>query len=143
MIKLFYIGTDDWDRPVYKDETGKIWKDINLGNGTPHLHSSSNNGFDGEPDMPIKGEFEIIGEAGNIPESDMKFQYMMLDRMRCDCEYYLGHGNRRKSILMEGNEKDHIAEMKRIWNSFPDDGKPEWLPWEKIVDYEKRMVCVL
>jgi len=62
MRKLTFIGIDDWDRPVYKDETGKLWKDVNLGNGNPYLHSSSNNEFDGEPDTPIKGEYEIIND---------------------------------------------------------------------------------
>ena len=56
MRKLQSIGIDDWSRPVYKDGTGKLWKDINLGNGTPCLYSSTNNDFYGEPDMPIKGD---------------------------------------------------------------------------------------
>jgi hypothetical protein len=60
MKKLKFIGVDDWDRPVYQDESGKFWKDVNLGSGTPHLHSSADNEFDGEPDMPITGEYEII-----------------------------------------------------------------------------------
>jgi hypothetical protein len=29
--------------------------------------------------------------------------------------------------------------MKRIWLSFSEDEKPEWLPWEKILQYEKDM----
>lgn len=60
MKKLHLIGIDFWDRPVYKDGSGKIWKDVGLGNGPPSFHSSSNNDFDGEPDMPIKDDFEII-----------------------------------------------------------------------------------
>ena len=60
--KLKFIGTDGWDRPVYRDESGELWKDVNLGDGTVDLHSSSDNTFDGEPDSPIKGEFEIICE---------------------------------------------------------------------------------
>ena len=28
-ITLKFLGMDSWDRPVYKDETGKLWKDIN------------------------------------------------------------------------------------------------------------------
>jgi len=62
MRKLKFVGVDGWDRPVYQDESGQFWKDVNLGNGEPYLHSSDD--FDGEPDMPIRGEFEIIkGEA--------------------------------------------------------------------------------
>jgi hypothetical protein len=60
MKKLKFIGVDSWDRLVYQDESGQIWKDVNLGNGKPYLHSSVDNEFDGEPDMPIKGEYEII-----------------------------------------------------------------------------------
>ena len=56
MRKLQFIGIDDWERPVYKDEAGIIWKDVNLGSDTPYLHSSSPNCFDGEPDMPIEEE---------------------------------------------------------------------------------------
>ena len=58
--KLTFIDVDDWSRPVYQDESGKLWKDLNFGKGDPDLYSSSSNAFDGEPDMPIKGEFEII-----------------------------------------------------------------------------------
>ena len=62
MRKLKFIGTDGWDRPVYRDELGNLWKDVNLGSGVISLHSSCDNEFDGEPDMPIEGEFEIIQE---------------------------------------------------------------------------------
>ena len=60
MKKLHFIGSDSWDRPVYKDESGQLWKDVNLGRGELSLHNSSDNDFDGEPDMPIETEFEII-----------------------------------------------------------------------------------
>jgi hypothetical protein len=43
---------------TYQDESGKIWKDVNLGNGKPYLHSADD--FDGEPDMPITVEYEMI-----------------------------------------------------------------------------------
>lgn len=60
MKKLHCVGIDSWDRPVYQDESGQLWKDVNLGSGEPSLHSASNNEFDGEPDMPIRCAFEII-----------------------------------------------------------------------------------
>ena len=60
MKKLWFAGVDSWSRPVYKDEKGKLWKDVNLGCGTPYLHNAVNNDFEGEPDMPIKGDFEIV-----------------------------------------------------------------------------------
>ena len=61
--KLRLIGIDFWSMPVYQDETGRLWKDINFGNGEPHLHSSVDNEFDGEPDMPMTGKFQIIMEV--------------------------------------------------------------------------------
>lgn len=60
MLKLQLIGVDNWDRPVYKDDKGRLWKDVNLGCGTPYLHRAVNDDFDGEPDYPISGEYEII-----------------------------------------------------------------------------------
>lgn len=63
MRKLKFIGIDNWSRPVYRDEKGKLWKDANLGYGIPDLHSSSSNDFEGEPDTPITGEFEIVEET--------------------------------------------------------------------------------
>lgn len=59
MKKLHFIGIDSWDRPVYQDESGRLWKDVNLGSGVLSLHSASGNDFDGEPDMPMKDEYEI------------------------------------------------------------------------------------
>ena len=56
---LQLIGFDSWSRPVYQEESGQLWKDINLGQGRPYLHSSANNDFEGEPDMPIGDDYAI------------------------------------------------------------------------------------
>lgn len=62
---LTLIGTDSWDRPVYKDQYGNRWKDVSLGSPKMEtLHSCCGNEFEGEPDMPMctyKGveDFEI------------------------------------------------------------------------------------
>lgn len=70
---------------------------------------------------------------------DNTFNYMMLSRLKADCEYFLNWGKRRKSILRSNSISEHIKEMKRIWISFADHQKPEWLSLEQINDYEKRM----
>lgn len=75
-----------------------------------------------------------------ILKSEPKYRYMLLDRERQDCEYYLGNGNRNPKNLCTGNEKLQIEEMKALWNSFSDEDKPEWLTWEDILDFEKKMV---
>jgi len=61
----------------------------------------------------------------------------MLDRMRTDCAYYLGNGRIFGNHLWAGNVSDQIEYMKAIWESF--DEKPEWLTWEQIEAYEKKM----
>jgi hypothetical protein len=63
-LKLKFVGVDSWDRPVYQDESGRLWKDVNLGRGEPSLCSSNNNEFDGEPDMPLRGEYEMVKSEG-------------------------------------------------------------------------------
>lgn len=64
---------------------------------------------------------------------------MLLDRLRQDCLYFLGFGNRCERCLWAGNIRDQIGYMKALWNSFPSAGKPEWLPWDEILALEARM----
>ena len=70
MRKLKLIGIDSWDRPVYTDEKGSLWKDVNLGKGKPYLHNAVNNAFEGEPDSPIKGEYEIVKDIASSGSCD-------------------------------------------------------------------------
>lgn len=66
--------------------------------------------------------------------------YRFLDRLKCDCEYYLGYGNRYPGILWAKGEREHLETMKALWNEFQEDEKPEWLTWEQILAYEKDMI---
>ena len=74
-----------------------------------------------------------------IQEKDESFRYMLLSRMQSDCAYYLGNGRLYGPHLWAGNEKDQIEYMKILWNSFPEDQKPEWLSYEDILAYERRL----
>lgn len=133
-----YLGEDDWNRPVFKClENNVLWKDINCGKNEPALYTCQNN-FDGEPDCPIKSSLVItfVDMPQKQTEED-KFNYMMLDRLRSDCEYYLGYGNRNKNRLHENDEKLHVERMKERYNNCP--VKPEWLSYDKILEYEKLM----
>lgn len=67
------------------------------------------------------------------------FRYMMLDRLRQDCEYYLGNGNRHAGHLWAHNEVEQIENMKALWNTFEPEDRPEWLTMEQIDDYARRM----
>ena len=70
----------------------------------------------------------------------MEFNYMLLDRLKTDCDYYLGNGNRNKKYLWAGDKKKQIEKMKELYNSFSDDDKPEWITLEEIEKYEKEMI---
>lgn len=67
--------------------------------------------------------------------------YNMLSRLQSDCDYFLGHGNRHTGALWAGDVAGQIAEMRKLWNSLPSDGKPEWLTWEQIDAYEAQMTA--
>ena len=66
-----------------------------------------------------------------------RFEYMMLDRLRSDCDYYLGYGERHANGLWAHDERQHIKEMRRLYNLLP--FKPQWCTVEKIGQYAKEM----
>lgn len=74
----------------------------------------------------------------NYPKNS-EYLYMLLDRLRSDCDYFLGYGNRSEKYLWGLNTADHIAEMEEIYNYL--DEKPEWLTAEEIAEYKKIMCC--
>ena len=75
----------------------------------------------------------------DILTKDATFRYQLLDRMRCDCEYFLNYGNRCNKFLWAGEPKEQIDTMLKLWDSFPDDEKPEWLSREQINAYARKM----
>ena len=55
---MYFIGFDSLNRPVYKDKNGKLWKDIYpREDHYPEIYSVYS--FDGEPDVPLKEEYEL------------------------------------------------------------------------------------
>lgn len=68
-----------------------------------------------------------------------EFRYMMLSRLKQDCDYYLGYGNRHTNALWAKDEHIQIEVMKTIWNTFGPEDKPEWLTWEELMDYAHKM----
>lgn len=74
------------------------------------------------------------------PAND-SFKYMLLGRMQSDCNFYLGDSSQSHNAkyLWAGDEKEHIENMKALWDSFPEDEKPAWLTMEQIEEYEMNM----
>lgn len=55
VLHLKYLGRDSWDRPVYEDDNGVIWKDVEpRADKEADLCTSVGNEFDGEPDTGMK-----------------------------------------------------------------------------------------
>lgn len=65
--------------------------------------------------------------------------YMLLDRLKTDCEYFLGNGNGNEKQLWAKDIDEQIAKMKELYNSFADNEKPEWITMDDINNYEKEM----
>lgn len=68
-----------------------------------------------------------------------KFRYMMLSRMKQDCEYYLSNGGRSTNHLWAHNEKAQIDNMIALWKSFDPEDRPEWMTWADIIGYANKM----
>lgn len=71
---------------------------------------------------------------------DEKGRYMFLGRMQADCKYFLSGGNYYNKFLWANSPEKQIEYMKWLYNSFPDDKKPQWISMEEIEDYERQMV---
>ena len=69
--------------------------------------------------------------------ADHSQEYRLLDRLRADCEYFLGAGARAEKHLWAGNVRAQIAKLRELYDALPE--KPEWLTKEAIDDYAERM----
>ena len=85
----------------------------------------------------VKG-WKLYEDGGEV-ENPYRHTYMMLGRLQSDNDYFLRAGTGNEKHLWAGNVNKQIAEMKNLWNSLPEDGKPEWLSMEEILDYETKM----
>lgn len=65
------------------------------------------------------------------------FNYRLLDRLRSDCEYYLGAGQFSEKHLWAGSVEAQISKMRELYAALPE--KPEWLTEQDIDRYETQM----
>ena len=73
-------------------------------------------------------------------DSAYTFEYQLLDRLRADCEYFLGAGGRYEKYLWAGNVETQIAKMRELYELLPE--KPEWMTLDDISAYEQKMLAV-
>ncbi len=81
----------------------------------------------------------VIDDVIATHEPADSYKYMLLDRLRQDCGYYLDGGNRNCKYLWGGSVPAHLGAMRALYDSFPEDDRPEWLTAEQIDDYAARM----
>ena len=68
-----------------------------------------------------------------------KYDYMLLGRLKQDCDYFLGYGNRYEGHLWAKSVKEQIKKMRELYKGFSKKLKPKWLTLKDIRDYEKKM----
>ena len=81
----------------------------------------------------------IINDVIATHEPADSYKYMLLDRLRTDCGYYLDGGNRNCKYLWGGSVAAHLDAMRTLYNSFPKDDRPEWLTAKQIDEYAAQM----
>ncbi len=93
-----------------------------------------------EPDFqlvePLRTEDEIDEEVQSKP---FEFELRRLSVLKADCEYVIGSASGVTKHLSGGNIEHHVAEMRRIYDILPDEGKPEWLNANDIEQYKVRL----
>lgn len=76
-----------------------------------------------------------------ILERDEVFRYQLLSRMKMDCEFFLGFGNRMEKYLWAGSVAFQIECMKSIWDSFPAGGLYSAKCVDAVFKIHKQLVC--
>ena len=64
---------------------------------------------------------------------------MLLDRLRADCDYFLGAGGRSEKHLWAGSVYAQVKKMRGLYDALPE--KPEWLTAEAIDRYAAQMAA--
>ena len=66
-----------------------------------------------------------------------RFSYMMLNRLKSDCEYYLGYGGRNKHSLCAHDAQAQIDKTRELYDSLTT--KPQRQKTHQIDEYAARM----
>lgn len=142
-----------------KDRASEIAKELVVNDN--YTANPSALSVEGINDVNVKGLEEVvldrwkqeIGETeqetskSDTPDMnpEVKLQYMILSRLKSDCDYYVGACSKNlvdmkeaQKHLYTGNIEEQITKMREIYDTLPQ--KPEWLSIDDINRYEKRML---
>ena len=92
------------------------------------------------PDLQLNQEETAKAGSDELPAFvDHSGDYVLLDRLRADCDYFLGAGGRSEKHLWTGNVHVQIKKMRELYDALPE--KPEWLTAEAIDRYAAQMAA--
>lgn len=92
------------------------------------------------PDLRLTTEEPTEAGGDELPAFvDHSGDYVLLDRLRADCDYFLGAGGRSEKHLWAGNVHAQIKKMRELYDALPE--KPEWLTTEAIDRYAAQMAA--
>lgn len=131
----FYRNKDGGD-VLTEGEARKEWRELYDGDDPTNLLSF----YDQYEE--VKGREAVLADIDHVIATHApadKFKYQLLDRLRCDCDYFLGNGNRYAPHLWAGDVETHLESMKKLYYSFPETGRPEWITAEDLERYAERM----
>src|SRR5699024_8083077 len=78
-----------------------------------------------------------MGQYLDGTEQQAQASYKLLGRLKADCEYFLGAGQRNEKHLWAGSVRAQIDKMEALYEALSE--KPEWLTSEMIDNYRERM----
>ena len=142
-IKLIYKYEEN-NNYYYEDENENLYcENGNQNIGEVHLMYCSKDYEEPIREVENLEKYELVNNPKDDPsyerEKANKHNYMMLDRLRADCDYFLGNGNGFLGHLYYKDIDKHIEEMKKIYNSFSKEEKPEWINLKDIENYQTQM----
>ena len=92
------------------------------------------------PDLRLTTEEPTEAGSDELPAFvDHSGDYVLLDRLRADCDYFLGAGGRSEKHLWAGSVYAQIKKMRELYDALPE--KPEWLTTEAIDRYAAQMAA--
>lgn len=157
-LKLQRVGRNYHGYIAYKDENGRYYLDLDMGeHKTPETlyHCSPSDDMDGEPGWPLAAKFEVLNPFTDkeLKMQRFRLEYSVLSRILDDCAAFVGKtGNEENDKwdcryhnqrgIWGGDVEELVAEMKRIWNKIPEDIKPQWCTAQKITELERKAMVV-
>ena len=92
------------------------------------------------PDLRLTTQEPTEAGSDELPAFvDHSGDYVLLDRLRADCDYFLGAGGRSEKHLWAGNVHAQIRKMRELYDALPE--KPEWLTADAIDHYAAQMAA--